>query len=57
MRAQVLDVRREEVVNVLSLLIGADIVDVIASDDEVRGIKPGDLVTISAKAFSPLIFR
>jgi len=56
-RAQVLDIRREDVINVLSLLIGAEIVDVIASDDEVRNLKPGDLVTISAKAFSPLIFR
>ena len=57
LRAQVLDVRREDVVNVLSLLVGAEIVDVIASDGEARDLKPGDLVTISAKAFSPLIFR
>lgn len=56
-RAQVLEVRREDVINVLSLLIGAEIVDVIASDDEARDLKPGDLVTLSAKAFSPLIFR
>jgi molybdate transport system ATP-binding protein len=56
-RAQVLDIRREDVVNIVSMLIGAEIVDVIASDDEIRDVKPGDLVTISAKAFSPLIFR
>jgi molybdate transport system ATP-binding protein len=56
-RAQVLDIRHEDVINVVSLLIGAEIVDVIASDDEVHEMKPGDLVTISAKAFSSLIFR
>jgi molybdate transport system ATP-binding protein len=57
LQAQVLEIRREEVIYVLSLLIGNDIVDVIASDDEVAGLKPGDLVSISAKAFSPLIFK
>ncbi len=57
LQAQVLEIRREEVIYVLSLLIGKDIVDVIASDDEVAGLKPGDLVAISAKAFSPLIFK
>lgn len=57
LRAQVLEVRCEEVINVVSLLIGSDIVDVIASDDEADTLKPGDLVTISAKAFSPLIFK
>jgi molybdate transport system ATP-binding protein len=56
-RAQVLEIRREDVVNILSLLVGAEIVDVIASDDEVSDLKCGDLVTLSAKAFSPLIFR
>lgn len=57
LQAQVLDIRREEVIYVLSLLIGKDIVDVIASADEATEIKPGDLVSISAKAFSPLIFK
>lgn len=52
-RAQVLTVRHEEVVYVVSLAIGQDIVDVIASEDEVAGLKPGDAVSVSAKAFSP----
>jgi len=57
LQAQVLDIRREEVIYVLSLLIGKDIVDVIASADEAAELKPGDQVSISAKAFSPLIFK
>lgn len=57
LQAQVLDIRREEVIYVLSLLIGKDIVDVIASADEAAEIKRGDFVSISAKAFSPLIFK
>lgn len=57
LRAQVLAVRREEVVHILSLLIGQDIVEVIASDDEVTGLRQGDFIFVSAKAVSPLPFK
>lgn len=57
LHAQVLGVRCEEVVHIVSLLIGQEIVDVIATDDEVVGLRPGDVVSVSAKAFSPLILR
>jgi molybdate transport system ATP-binding protein len=55
--AQVLALRREDVVQIVTLLIGRDIVEVIASDDEVAGMKAGDGVTVSMKAFSPFLFR
>ena len=55
--AQVLAIRHEEVVHIVSLLIGQDIVDVIASADEVEGLLQGDAVSVSAKAFSPLILK
>jgi molybdate transport system ATP-binding protein len=57
LQAQVLNIRHEDVIFVLSLLIGKDIVDTIATADEVCGLKPGDLISISAKAFSSLIFK
>jgi molybdate transport system ATP-binding protein len=57
LHAQVLAVRREDVVHVVSLLIGQDIVDVLASDDEASGLHPGDTVSIAAKAISPMIFK
>lgn len=57
LQAQVLAVRQEEVVYILSLLIGQDVVEIIAAEDEVAGLKAGDRIAISAKAFSPLIFR
>jgi molybdate transport system ATP-binding protein len=56
LRAQVLAVRREEVVHIVSLLIGQDIVEVIASDDEVTDLRQGDFIFVSAKAVSPLPF-
>ena len=57
LRAMVLSIRREDVIYVLSLLIGQDIVEIIAAEDEVAGLKVGDGISISTKAFSPLIFR
>ncbi|QJQ05565.1 ABC transporter ATP-binding protein [Undibacterium piscinae] len=57
LRAQVLAIRKEEVIYVLSLLIAQDIVEIIAGEDEIQGLKVGDQIAISSKAFSPLIFR
>lgn len=57
LRAQVLALRQEDVIYVLSLLIGQDIIEIIAAEDEVQGLKVGELISISTKAFSPLIFR
>ncbi|MEB0137747.1 MULTISPECIES: ABC transporter ATP-binding protein [unclassified Undibacterium] len=57
LQAQVLAVRREEVVFILSLLVGADIVEIIAAADEVQNLQVGERIAISAKAFSPLIVR
>jgi len=55
--ARVLAIRREEVIYILSLSIGQDIVEIVATDDEVVGLKVGDKVSVSAKAFSPVISR
>lgn len=57
MHAQVLDIRHEEVVYVVSLLVGQDMIDVIASEDEVAGLRCGDRVSLAAKAISPFLFK
>ncbi len=57
LNAQVLAIRKEEVIYVLSILIAQDIIEIIATADEVAGLKVGDQISISTKAFSPLIFR
>lgn len=56
LRAQVLALRREEVVTIVSLLVGQDIVDVIAADDEAALLQVGDTVMLSAKTFGALRF-
>jgi molybdate transport system ATP-binding protein len=57
LRAQVLAVRREDVIHVVSLLIGQDVVEVIATDDDIGAVRIGDFVDVAAKAFSPMLFK
>ncbi|WP_019140022.1 ATP-binding cassette domain-containing protein [Noviherbaspirillum massiliense] len=57
LQAQVLAIRREEVVNIVSLLVGHDMIEVIALDDEVRELREGDKVSLLLKTFSPVIFK
>ncbi|MFZ6864673.1 ABC transporter ATP-binding protein [Undibacterium sp. Ji67W] len=56
LQAQVLAIRKEDVVFILSLLVGQDIVEIIAAQDEVENLRVGDTIAIAAKAFSPMIF-
>ncbi len=55
LQAQVLAIRKEEIVIVLSLLIGQDIIEIIASEEDAKRLKVGDRITIATKAFSPQI--
>lgn len=57
LHAQILAVRREEVVYVVSLLVGQDIIEVIVSDNEADGLREGDLISVSAKAISPFLLK
>ena len=54
MRAQVLSMRREEVVIIVSLLIGQEIVDIIAVDADVEGVRVGDTVLLSPRGFDAI---
>lgn len=57
LHAQILAVRREEVVYVVSLLVGQDIIEVLVTDDEADSLREGDLVSVSAKAISPFLLK
>ena len=54
LQAQVLAVRREEVVHVVSLLVGHEIIDVLANANEADMLRPGDFIPVSMKAVNPL---
>lgn len=56
LHARVLAIRREDVVYVLSLLVsGNEIVDVLASADEVANLHVGATIVVASNAFSPLL--
>lgn len=57
LHAQVLAVRRADVVHVVTLLLGQDIVEVIASDEDASTLRPGDAVAVSGKAFNPMLTK
>ncbi len=53
----ILHIENSDVVNIVSVLIGNNIVKVIATLQESESLQPGDKVVIVSKAFNPLIIK
>jgi molybdate transport system ATP-binding protein len=56
LQAQILAIRQEQVIYILSLLIGQDVIEIIASKKDVEHLQVGAYIAISPKTFNPLIF-
>jgi len=52
---EVLDIETADVVFAVTLLVGNQVVRVIATADEVQNIKQGDRVMLMSKAFNPVL--
>lgn len=52
---EIIEINREDVVFVVTVLIGNNLVKVIATDDEARELKIGGRVIVSSKAFNPIL--
>jgi molybdate transport system ATP-binding protein len=52
---EVLEIQKEEVVFVVTLLIGTNIVKIIAQASEIKDLNPGDKVLVASKAFNPVL--
>ena len=52
---EVLDIEKEDIIYVVSVLINNNIVKVVAVDEDVRQLKQGDKVLVFTKAFNPII--
>ena len=52
---EVLKIVHEDVVYVISVLIGNDIIKVVSDRREANGLKVGDQVLVASKAFNPII--
>jgi molybdate transport system ATP-binding protein len=53
----VLEIKPADVVLVLTILVGGEVVRVTALPQDAEGLKPGDKVFLAAKAFNPMVFR
>ena len=53
----VLNIEKDDVVFIVNVLIGNNIIKVIATENEVENLKTGDKVMIVSKAFNPLIIK
>jgi len=54
---EVLEILRNDVVYVVTVLIGNDVVKVIATEEEVESLHTGDRVMVASKAFNPIIMK
>lgn len=52
---EILSIEAADVVFSVTLLVGNQIVRVIATEDEAQRLKPGDRVTLMSKAFNPVL--
>ncbi len=54
---EVVKVERQDFVLIVTLLIGQEVVRVIAEEKEAEALEPGDRVLVASKAFNPIIRR
>jgi molybdate transport system ATP-binding protein len=52
---EIIQIDKEDVIYVVTILIGANIVRVVADESEILTMKPGDKVMVASKAFNPLL--
>lgn len=54
---EIVEINKDGVVNILTVRIGNNITKVVATDEEIVGLKAGGKVVVATKAFNPLIFK
>jgi molybdate transport system ATP-binding protein len=52
---EILKIEKQDFIYIISVIIGKDLVKVIADDNEAKDLKIGDKVFIASKAFNPII--
>jgi molybdate transport system ATP-binding protein len=54
---QVAEIRKDNIVNLLTVQIGNSLIKVVATDEEIRDINIGDKLIVASKAFNPIIMK
>ncbi|WP_438710491.1 ABC transporter ATP-binding protein [Aquimarina muelleri] len=52
---EVIDIKKEDVIYIVTVLIGTNFVKIIAEENEIQTITIGDPVLVTSKAFNPLL--
>jgi molybdate transport system ATP-binding protein len=52
---EVVKIEKEDIIYIVSVLIGNNIVKVVATEDDIKELQQGDKVLVASKAFNPLI--
>ncbi len=52
---ELLDIKKVDVINVAIIAIGQQLVEVVVSNDEVKNLTIGDRISVSTKAFTPMV--
>ena len=55
--AEVLHIAQSDIVYIVTLLVGQDVVKIVANKSEIEGLQAGERVILSSKAFNPLLVR
>ncbi|MGB3775762.1 MAG: hypothetical protein WA951_10945, partial [Leeuwenhoekiella sp.] len=55
--AEVLTLNKEGLIFILDLLVGNRLIKIVAQQEDVEHLAPGDQVIVAAKGFNPLIYK
>lgn len=54
---ELLEIKKVDVIFIAIIAIGQQLVEIVISEDEAEGLKVGDVVNVSTKAFEPIISK
>ncbi|WP_341225545.1 ATP-binding cassette domain-containing protein [uncultured Arcticibacterium sp.] len=54
---EIIEITKEDVIYVVSILIGNDLVKIVADKNEIEPLSKGDKVFVASKAFNPIIHK
>lgn len=54
---EIIEIRKDQGINILTILVGNNSVKVAASDEEVSGLTIGSKIIVASKAFNPVIIK
>lgn len=54
---EVLQIKKQDVVCIVTVLVFNQVIQVIAQENEIQSLNPGDRVIVASKAFNPMLYK